>query len=71
LPPHRPEQQSDPALQFTPTSKQHVFGAQANELQQTLPAAHVQLTEPPQPSEAVMPHWPLQGLGFGAQQFVA
>jgi hypothetical protein len=28
----------------------------------------MQLTEPPQPSEGVMPHWPLQGLAFGVQQ---
>ena len=33
-----------------------------------LPAAHMQLTEPPQPSDAVMPHWPLHGLAFGVQQ---
>jgi len=47
-----------------------VFGAQANELQQMLPAAHMQLTEPPQPSGAVVPHWPAQGLAFGVQQLM-
>jgi hypothetical protein len=45
-----------------------VFGVQQVRLEQTWPIMQVQLIVLPQPSETVVPHWPLQGLMVGVQQ---